>query len=105
MHYPKPLGLSEEEFVELEVAHEEFAATDDPSADVRFAGVPQTPPPLAPPRSPQLAPYAVTQPTTRRRLADVVAEESNRPRSRRWLWITAASMLRNCTASASSEAR
>ena len=82
-----PIGPVEEEFVELEAAQVEFASDEQQAADIRFAGIPQRPPQLAPGRN-SLPTTAASQPRSGRRLADVIEAESRRPRSRRWLWLT-----------------
>ena len=82
-----PIGPAEEEFVELEAAHVEFATDEQQAAEIRFAGIPQLPPQLAPGRN-SLPTTAAPQPRSGRRLADVIEAESRRPPSRRWLWIT-----------------
>ena len=87
-----PIGPVEEEFVELEAAQVEFASDEQQAADIRFAGIPQRPPQLAPGRN-SLPTTAASQPRSGRRLADVIEAESRRPRSRRWLWLTLSAVV------------
>ncbi len=87
-----PIGPTEEEFVELEAAQVEFAPDEQQAAEIRFAGIPQLPPQLAPGRN-SLPTTAAPQPRSGRRLADVIEAESRRPRSRRWLWLTLSTIV------------